>query len=238
MKYDGAAYHGWQRQANADTVQQRVEEAAAKLFDTGSVSVSGCSRTDAGVHANCFKCNFKTEKRLPHATVVSGMNFFLPDDIAVFDSESVPEEFDARFSCKGKEYVYRICNTPIRDPFYVHRALFYRLPLDEAFLDRQAKAYIGTHDFTALRAIGSNVKTTVRTVTEASVFREGDIVTFRVRADGFLYNMVRIMTGTLLYISEGKIEAGSIPAIIASQDRTLAGKTAPPEGLYLNRVFY
>ena len=238
MKFDGAAYHGWQRQANADTVQQRVEEAAAKLFDRDAISVSGCSRTDAGVHANCFKCNFRTEKRLPHATVISGMNFFLPEDIAVFDSESVPDDFDARFSCKGKEYVYRICNTPIRDPFFHKRALFYRLPLNETFLDEQAKAYIGTHDFTALRAIGSNVKTTVRTVSEAAVIREGDIVSFRVRADGFLYNMVRIMLGTLLYISEGKIEAGTIPAIIAAKDRTLAGKTVPPEGLYLNQVYY
>ena len=219
-------------------MQQRVEEAAAKLFDTDHISVSGCSRTDAGVHANCFKCNFRTEKQLPHATVISGMNFFLPDDIAVFESENVPEDFDARFSCRGKEYIYRICNTPIRDPFYLHRALHYRLPLEESFLDGQAKAYIGTHDFTALRAIGSNVKTTVRTVSEASVVREGDIVTFRVRADGFLYNMVRIMVGTLLYISEGKIEAGTIPDIISSKDRTRAGKTVPPEGLYLNQVYY
>ena len=237
MKYDGAGYHGWQRQKNAVSVQQRVEEAVSSLFNT-PLTVSGCSRTDTGVHANCFKCNFRTEKRLPHATVVSGMNFFLPEDIAVTDSTDVPEDFDARFSCKGKEYIYKIYNGTLRDPFYRDRALFYRMPLDADLMTREAQALIGTHDFTSFRALGSNVKTTVRTVSHAYAERSGELVTFHIQADGFLYNMVRIVVGTLLYISEGKIERGAIPDILAAQDRTLAGKTAPPEGLYLNQVFY
>lgn len=222
---------------NAVSVQQRVEEAVSSLFNT-AVTVSGCSRTDTGVHANCFKCNFKTEKQLPHATVISGLNFFLPEDISVFDSREVPLDFDARFSCKGKEYVYKIYNGIVRDPFYRDRALFYRMPLDEQLLTREAQALIGTHDFTSFRALGSNVKTTVRTVTEAYAERSGDLVSFHIQADGFLYNMVRIIVGTLLYISEGKLEQGSIPDILAAMDRTKAGKTAPPEGLYLNQVYY
>ena len=237
MKYDGSAYHGWQRQLNAVSVQQRVEEAVSSLFDT-PVTVSGCSRTDTGVHANCFKCNFKTTKKLPHKTVISGMNFFLPDDIAVFDSTEVPLDFDARFNCKGKEYIYQIYNGSIRDPFYHNRSLFYRLPLDESLLTREAQDLIGTHDFTSFRALGSNVRSTVRTVSAAYAERRDELILFHVQADGFLYNMVRIMVGTLLYISEGKLDQGSIPSILEAKDRTAAGRTAPPEGLYLNQVFY
>ena len=166
------------------------------------------------------------------------MNFFLPDDIAVFDSREVPLVFDARFNCKGKEYIYQIYNGTIRDPFYRSRSLFYRIPLDASLLSGEAKDLIGTHDFTSFRALGSNVRSTVRTVSSAYAERQGDLILFHVQADGFLYNMVRIMVGTLLYISEGKLERGSIPAIIDAKDRTRAGKTAPPEGLYLNQVFY
>ena len=218
-------------------MQQKVEEAAGALFDR-PIAVTGCSRTDAGVHANCFKCNFKTDKRLSHNTVINGLNFYLPEDIAVFDSADVPESFNARFDCKGKEYIYKIYCSSVRDPFYLDRALFCRSQLDADMLDREAQYYIGRHDFSAFRAIGSSVTTTERTVSHASVERSGDLVIFHVQADGFLYNMVRIMAGTLLYIAEGKIAQGSIPAILASKDRTLAGKTLPPEGLYLNQVFY
>ncbi len=237
MKYDGSAYHGWQRQDNAITVQQRVEEALQGLFRQ-NISVTGCSRTDTGVHANCFKCNFHTEKFIPHENIISGMNFFLPDDIAVYKSEEVSEDFNARFDCKSKEYIYKIYNGNVRDPFYINRALLYRIHLNEAELDKEAKSYIGTHDFSAFRAAGATTKTTVRTVLNAGVERQGDVVIFRVEADGFLYNMVRIMVGTLINISEGKIKSGSIPEIIESKNRLLAGKTQAPEGLYLNKVFY
>lgn len=237
LKYDGSAYHGWQRQDNAVTVQQRVEEAVEGLFKE-KVSVTGCSRTDTGVHANCFKCNFHTGKQIPHSNIISGMNFFLPQDIAVVDSIEVPENFNARFDCKSKEYIYKIYNDSIRDPFYINKAYFYKYPLDAEYLDKQAKDYIGTHDFSAFRAAGATTKTTVRTVLNAGVERQGDIVIFRVEADGFLYNMVRIMVGTLINISEGKIKSGSIPEIIESKNRLLAGKTEAPEGLYLNKVYY
>lgn len=237
LKYDGGAYHGWQRQENAMSVQQRVEEAAAELFGQ-KISVTGCSRTDAGVHANCFKCNFHTDKFIPHSNIISGMNCYLPQDIAVYGSESVSESFNARFNCKSKQYVYKIYNGAIRDPFYVSRACFCRQPIDEKLLDAQAHDFIGTHDFSAFCAAGATVKTTVRTVKDAFVRREGELVCFYVEADGFLYNMVRIMAGTLIYISQGKIKEGGIPEIIESKNRILAGKTEISDGLYLNKVVY
>lgn len=237
LRYDGTAYHGWQRQENAVTVQEKVEDAIEELFGE-RVSASGCSRTDTGVHANCFKCNFKTVKELPDASIISGLNHFLPDDIAVYDSCEVPGDFNARFNCASKEYIYKIYNGRYPDPFYNNRAQAYKYPLDERLLDEQAKQYIGTYDFTAFRASGATVKTTVRTVMAAGVERYGDLVVFRVEADGFLYNMVRIMVGTLLYISEGKIERNSIPAVIESKNRLRAGKTAEACGLYLNKVNY
>lgn len=235
LKYDGSNYHGWQRQDNADTVQARVEEAVKNLF-CEQVGVTGCSRTDTGVHANCFKCNFTVDKTIEKSKVISGMNFFLPDDIAVFDCEEVADGFNSRFDCRSKEYIYKIYNSSVRDPFYVNRALFYKYPLDADFLNKQAADFIGTYDFSAFRSAGATTKTTVRTVYNAGVQRHGDMVVFNVEADGFLYNMVRIMVGTLLYISEGKIKSDSIPEIIASKDRINAGKTASPEGLYLNKV--
>ena len=214
-----------------------MENAVASLF-CEKLTVYGCSRTDTGVHANAFKANFITEKRMRLESVVSGLNFFLPEDIAVTDCTEVAPDFNARFSCVSKEYYYLIYNAPVRNPFYNHRALFYRYPLDEKALDAQAKDLIGTHDFTAFRAEGSTVKTTVRTLYRAGVERRDDKVYFRFAADGFLYNMVRIMAGTLIYISEGKIPWDSIPEILSSKNRLLAGKTLPPDGLYLDRVDY
>ncbi len=237
LKYDGSGFHGWQRQENALTVQQSVEEAIEKLFNE-KISVTGCSRTDTGVHANCFKCNFRTEKAFPLEKLITGMNFYLPDSIAVFDAENAAEDFNARFNCKKKEYIYKIYNGRVRDPFYKDKAYFHKYPLDAALMNEQAKDFIGTYDFSAFCAAGATTKTNVRTVFDAGVERQGDMVIFRVQGDGFLYNMVRIMAGTLIYISEGKIEAGTVRNIIESKDRLRAGKTAAPEGLYLNKVWY
>lgn len=237
LKYDGSGFHGWQRQENAITVQECVEDAVKKLFNENIV-VTGCSRTDTGVHANCFKCNFHSEKAFSLEKLISGMNYYLPESISVFDSEAVSEDFNARFDCVKKEYVYKIYNGKVRDPFYINRAYFHKYPLDAALMNEQAKDFIGTYDFSSFCSAGATTKTTVRTVFDASVSRDGDMVIFRVEGDGFLYNMVRIMVGTLIYISEGKIEKNSIPDIIKSKDREKAGKTAAPEGLYLNKVYY
>ncbi len=237
LRYDGSAYHGWQRQENAITVQQRVEEALFSLFGE-KISVTGCSRTDTGVHANCFKCSFSTEKNIPLQKVITGMNYYLPEDISVIDSEYTEDGFNARFDCKRKEYVYVIYNGRVRDPFMNKRAYFHKYPLDARLMNEQAKDFVGTYDFSAFCAAGATVKTTERTVFSASVEKQGENIIFRVEGDGFLYNMVRIMVGTLIYISEGKIEKNTIPDIIASKDRLRAGKTAPPEGLYLNKVYF
>ncbi|MCL2514281.1 MAG: tRNA pseudouridine(38-40) synthase TruA, partial [Oscillospiraceae bacterium] len=199
---------------------------------------AGCARTDAGVHANEYYCNFKTEKEIPLQKIPYALNANLPYDIAVLSCAEAQPDFNARFSCKSREYIYKIWNSEFRNPFLHKKALHYRYHLDAELLDSEARAFLGIHDFFAFQSVGTEVKTTVRMVKKAAVERAGDMVIFTVEADGFLYNMVRIMTGTLLSASEGKIEKGKIPEIILSKDREKAGFTAPAEGLYLNRVEY
>lgn len=237
IKYDGSSFHGWQIQPNGITVQQCLSEAFDSIFGQ-KVNINGCSRTDAGVHANEFCFNVKIDTQMSEERIITAINSKLPPSAAVYACREVKEDFHARFDCKGKEYIYRVLNTPYPDPFLRDRAYHYKYPLDEKMLDREAKAFIGTHDFGAFCASGSSVQTTVRTVYDFSVRRENDEVIFSVSGDGFLYNMVRIAVGTLIDISRGKIERGSIPQIIESKDRNMAGVTAPPCGLYLNKVFY
>lgn len=237
IKYDGSSFHGWQIQPNGITVQQCLGEAFESIFGQ-KVNINGCSRTDAGVHANEFCFNVKIDTQMSEERIITAINSKLPPSAAVYACREVKEDFHARFDCKGKEYIYRVLNTPYPDPFLRDRAYHYKYPLDEKMLDREAKAFIGTHDFMAFCASGSSVQTTVRTVYDFSVRRENDEVIFSVSGDGFLYNMVRIAVGTLIDISRGKIERGSIPQIIESKDRNMAGVTAPPCGLYLNKVFY
>lgn len=237
MRYDGSQYHGWQVQDNAVTVQQTFQDALERLFGQ-RLPVVGCSRTDSGVHALMYCCNFRTDSAIPCEKIPYALNAHLPDDIGVYACREVPEDFHARYSCKGKRYIYKIHNSPFRNPFAMRYSCSYRPKLDAAFLNAQAKDYIGTHDFAAFAAAGGSVEDTVRTVQASAVYRDGDTVCFEVQADGFLYNMVRIMAGTLLGISEGKIPEGSIPAIIDSLDRSRAGVTAPPQGLFLKEVYY
>lgn len=237
LSYNGAAYHGWQRQNNAYTVQQAVEEALSALFGE-DITVNGCSRTDAGVHANMYCMTFATSTSIPPRGLILGLNDKLPDDIAVKDCLEVPEDFHARFCCKGKEYVYIVHNSEIKDPFCKDTAMRWRHPVDAALLDKEAKDFVGSHDFKAFCSADCDKDNTVREIYSFNVERKGDRVRFIVSGSGFLYNMVRIMVGTLLYIADGKIPPGSIPGLIASRDRTLTGKTVEPQGLYLNRVFY
>ena len=237
IQYDGRKYHGWQVQQNAVTVQEVFQDAIQSVTGLRH-DVKGCSRTDSGVHAFMYVLNFRTECTIPPEKLRLAVQHFLPDDIAVLDCREVPYDFHARYACAGKEYVYKIWNSPLHNPFLKGLALFYPYPLDEKMLNICAADYIGTHDFAAFCASGSSVLSTVRTVTDLEVTRQGSNVTMRVRADGFLYNMVRIMVGTLLDISQGKIGRDEIPSILLSCDRERAGVTAPPQGLYLNRVFY
>ncbi len=237
IAYDGTDYHGWQVQPNGITVQQAVQDAIEKIIQKRE-KIIGCSRTDSGVHANNFCFNFKTESDIVPYRFVGAMNAVLPDDIAVKNCVEVSESFHARYDCTGKEYIYKIWNSPQRNPFLQNRYFHYKKPLDADYLNEAAQAYVGKHDFSAFCSAGTSVEDFVRTVEYAKVVRDGDEVAFIVKADGFLYNMVRIMVGTLLEVAEGKIEAGSIGDIINSLERDMAGRTAPAHGLYLNKVFY
>ena len=237
IQYDGSAYHGWQVQSNAVTVQEVFQNAVEKVF-CKRLDVKGCSRTDSAVHANMYCLSIDTDMTIDNENVVLALNTYLPKDIAVIDCKEAQADFHPRYSCKSKEYVYKIYNGKIRNPFLEKYALHYRYKLDENYLNREAQAFLGTHDFSGFCSVKSDVGDTVRSVKNVSVTREKDMVYFTVEADGFLYNMVRIMVGTLLFINEGKIKEGELAEIINSKDRKRAGKTAQPQGLYLNRVNY
>ena len=233
----GTAYSGWQLQTNAPSVQQTLQDSVEKLFCVRE-NIIGCSRTDSGVHANMYCCNIRTDSKLPCDVVVRGLNAYLPDDISVLACREVPYGFHARYDCKGKQYVYLIHNNPIPDPFMFNRCWQFNKPIDESLLNEASQAYCGTHDFKSFCSAGSSVQSTVRTVKSFSVTRENDLVKFSVEADGFLYNIVRIMVGTLTDISLGRIAPDSLSSVIALQDRSKAGITAPAQGLYLNKVYY
>ncbi len=239
IAYNGAAYHGFQRQGNAVTIQQTIEERLKKLLKA-QVTINGCSRTDTGVHARQFWFSFKTEAKIPCEGFVLGMNALLPDDIAVLSCEEADDDFHARFSAKGKEYVYRVKNTPQRDVFTDKLAFWYHGGLDEEKMDRAAKLFIGKHDFAAFckAEAKERLKSTVREIYDFGVRRENDEVIFTVSGSGFLHNMVRIMVGTLIYVSEGKRTEEDILRSLETGERETAGKTIDPRGLYLNRVFY
>lgn len=237
LRYDGSAFHGWQFQPNCITVEEELKNACRRILGE-EVKIHSCSRTDAGVHANMFCCNFKTSCEREFRKIILGLNAVLPESVAVYDCEEVSEDFHARYSCTGKEYIYKIWNARQRNPFYNNYALHFPRRLDENLLNSAAKAYIGEHDFAAFCSSGSSVLSTVRTVFDFSVERQDELVLFKVSGNGFLYNMVRIMAGTLLDINDGKIKPEDLSEIIELKDRSKAGITAKPQGLYLNRVFY
>lgn len=237
LMYNGTAYHGWQAQKNAVTVAETLQKALVMVCG-GAEKLTGCGRTDAGVHAEHYVANFHTDSRIPIDRLPFAVNTHTPEDIVVREAFDMPEDFNAIGSCRKKEYTYRIYNSRIKNPFYVNRAYFYPKHLDEAVMDRAARAFEGTHDFRAVRSVGTETRTTVRTVYYCHVTRAGELLELRVCADGFLYNMVRAITGTVLYAAEGKLTAEDIPRILDAGDRTLAGPTAPPGGLYLTRLWY
>lgn len=237
IAYDGAGYHGWQIQKNNVTVQEVVRGAVSEIVKQ-PVSVVGCGRTDAGVHAERYCINFKSETTIPCDRLPLALNALLPGDISASYAVDVDDDFNAILSCKGKEYTYRILNSAVRDPFLEKRAWFYPSKLDVDVLARAVSHFVGTHDFAAVRSVGTETKSTVRTISYFRVSKDGDMISFKVFADGFLYNMVRAMVGTAVYASMGKLDADDIPEILASRNRTLAGPTAPPQGLYMTRVDY
>ncbi len=238
LQYDGTNYHGWQIQTNAVTVQEVLQNTLRDLTGNRVENITGCSRTDSGVHANAFYCHFDTECGISPAQFVRALNAKLPSDISALHCCQVDPQFHARYSAKGKQYKYKFYHSAVRDPFRDAYALRLDKPLDLSLLNAAAAQFIGTHDFEAFCASGSSVQDTVRTITKCEFTHDGDETVFTVEGDGFLYNMVRIMVGTLLEIQADKIPAEKIAEILSNKDRSAAGKTAPPHALYLNQVYY
>ena len=237
LMYNGTAYHGWQMQRIEASVQETLQRGLSMVCGE-RVKLTGVGRTDAGVHAERYVANFRTSSRIPIDRLPFAVNTHTPEDIVVREALEVADDFNAIGSCLKKEYTYRIYNSRIKNPFYVNRAYFYPKKLDEAVMDAAARAFEGTHDFRAVRSVGTETKTTVRTVHYCRVTRRGELLELKVCADGFLYNMVRAITGTVLDAAEGKLTAEDIPKILDSGDRTLAGPTVPPGGLYMTRLWY
>ena len=237
LSYVGTNYHGWQTQKEESTVQETLEQAVEKICKHHA-HVTGCGRTDAGVHAMRYCANFRTDCTIPIERIPLALNSRLPDDIAVSAAVEAPEDFNAIGSCIKKEYIYRIHNSPIRDPFIDRGACFYPQRLDIERMAAAAAAFEGTHDFAAVRSVGTETKTTVRTVHWCRAERQGDIITVAVCANGFLYNMVRAIVGTLVYASYGKLNPADIPGLLEMGDRRLTGPTMPPQGLYMHRLWY
>lgn len=237
IEYDGTNYHGWQSQINAVTVQDTLAEAIRKL--TGeSCELVGSSRTDMGVHALGHVANFFTSSPIPADRFPYALNSVLPDDIVIKGAEEVSAEFHSRFGARGKKYRYRIYNGEYRSALHRNRAWYVRGALDIAAMQKAAEYFLGEHDFCTFMATGSSVKTTVRTIYAVSLEKKADLIDFEIQGNGFLYNMVRIIAGTLVYVGMGKIAAEDIPGIIGSKTRKRAGKTAPAHGLYLVEVYY
>lgn len=236
ISFIGTGYHGWQVQKNGRSVQQTVCEAMYRLYGN-SVAVTGCSRTDAGVHALKYCFHFDDTKGYNDINIVKALNMYLPDDIAVMSSATVPDDFHARYSCKSKTYMYKIYEG-FRDPFLEGRAYNYKRHLDLDKMNFFAEGLLGRNDFKSFCASGSSVENTVRNLTKCQVYKDGNIIKILLSADGFLYNMVRIIAGTLVAVSEGRISENSAKDIINLKDRNMAGPTLPACGLYLCDVLY
>ena len=242
LSFVGTRYHGWQVQKNALTVQQVVQDAVERVFGR-RLPLTGCSRTDSGVHARMYCCHTDCDalpvsvERLPDA-----LNFYLPADIAVSACAEVPADFHARYSAASKTYHYVLHNARCRDPFFEERALHIKAPLALTAMREAAGHLIGRHDFIGFQSAGATISdvpdSTVRTLTCCELLTEGERVTLSVTADGFLYNMVRIIAGTLIEVGRGKLPADGLPGIIQSRERARAGPTAPAHGLYLMHVDY
>lgn len=235
--FDGTDFHGYQRQKNGYTVQQAVEEAIEKMTGHHRALI-GCSRTDAGVHARCYCANFSSDTRIPMEKLPLALNTALPESIRILQSEYVPEAFHATFSAKEKTYEYFINTNKIADPFMARYSWHFAYDIRLSSMREAAGVLLGTHDFSAFMAVGGQTKTTVRTVTRLNLTEESGIIRMQITANGFLYNMVRIIAGTLVYCGLGKLGTKDVEALLDSGDRKQAGITAPPQGLFLQSVVY
>lgn len=240
VAYDGTQYSGWQKQKDETvrTVEGALEGALRRLFRDEGLTVIGASRTDAGVHALGQRAVVDVETSIPMERIPLALRSFLPEDVTVTKAEQVADAFHPRYDCVKKTYEYRFWNAPVKNPKERLYSAYVQKPLDVARMDEAAKYFVGKHDFAAFCAAGAQVKTTVRTIFDCRVLREGDVVRLLVTGDGFLYNMVRIIAGTLQAVGLGRLSPQEIPAILSGGDRRAAGQTAEPQGLTLLEIFY
>ena len=240
ISYLGSAYNGWQVQKDRKTVQKTMQDAVETAFGK-RFPITGCSRTDSGVHANMFCCTVEfgdIRTSIPIEKIPVILSRLLPDDISVYDACRVPDSFHPRYDATGKEYIYLIWNGAVKNPFLTERAMFYPKPLDVNLMNEAARCFLGKHNFASFMSSGSKITDTIRRIDTSRVEREGDKIMFTIAGNGFLYNMVRIMAGTLIEAGSGKIAPNDVSEIIRACNRNKAGATAPSCGLYLNRVFY
>lgn len=237
VSYDGTRYHGWQKQDDVMSIQEELEKACKELFKQ-EIKIQGAGRTDAGVHAIGQCATFMVRTRVPMERVPLVLNRILPPDIVVTSAQIVPERFHAQYCAKSKTYQYQIMNADYPIPQMRNYADFVHIPLDVEAMHKGAQYFVGYHDFVAFCASRNEKKTTTRTIHYAKVTRNGQIVTFEVCGNGFLYNMVRIMVGTLVEVGIGKIRPEQVGQIILSKNRQNAGKTVPACGLTMCNVEY
>lgn len=242
VAYDGGDFKGWQKQDGTElrTVEGEFEKSLYKIFPGQKLNMIGASRTDRGVHSLGQRVTIDVETTMPTERIPAAVRPHLPEDILVTKAEDVPPNFHPRHRCTQKVYEYLIWNGAIKDPRKRLHAAFNNSarPFDVEKMREGAKAFIGTHDFSAFRAVGSSSLGTVRTVFDCQVQTEGDYIRILVSGDGFLYNMVRIMAGTLMYVGQGKIPPPRVAQIIESKNRELAGPTAEPQALTLLEIYY
>ena len=237
VAYDGTHYCGWQTQPNGITVQEVLEKHLSELLKE-PIRIAAASRTDAGVHAKGNVAVFDTQARMPAEKISYALNTRLPADIRIQESCQVPESFHPRFAKTAKTYEYRILNRRFPDPTRRLYSFFYHYPLDVEKMQEAAGYLVGEHDFKSFCTAKPEVTNTVRTVYSLDLKREDDMITLRIRGNGFLYNMVRIITGTLIRVGGGFLEPEDIPKILEAKDRGAAGETARPEGLTLVKIEY
>ena len=240
ISYLGSAYNGWQVQKDRKTVQKTMQDAVETAFGK-RFPITGCSRTDSGVHANMFCCTVEfgdIRTSIPIEKIPVILSRLLPDDISVYDACRVPDSFHPRYDATGKEYIYLIWNGAVKNPFLTERAMFYPKPLDVNLMNEAARCFLGKHNFASFMSSGSKITDTIRRIDTSRVEREGDKIMFTIAGNGFLYNMVRIIVGTLLRVGRGFYTPEQVKEILEAKDRQAAGVTAPPQGLMLMQIEY
>lgn len=237
LMYKGTCFSGWQVQKNAKTVQEEVQKAFSVILRQ-PIELVGASRTDAGVHAANYVAHAIFDTDIDNERILLGVNAILPEDIKVKSIENCDDEFHSRYSAKSKTYIYRIDVSKYGDVFMAPYVWRYKYPLDYEEMKKCPEHFLGKHDFSAFMSKGGQAKTFERTIYECSLTKENDMITMKIRGDGFLYNMVRIIAGTMLSVGKGAIKSSDIPDIILSKERKKAGITAPPEGLMLYEIEY